>query len=85
MFPLNGSIMFFGLSDLFLELRNAFLKPLLLAMLKAPKLVVETHSHITPLNKGHLLVPQLLERCTRCVKLPSECTGKRAGDVVQKT
>jgi hypothetical protein len=62
MFLLNGFIIFFGLSDLFLELRNAFLEPLLLAMLKAPKLVPETHSHITPLGKGHLFVPQLLER-----------------------
>jgi hypothetical protein len=83
--PLSGFIILFGLSELCLELLNVLLIALLLAMLKAPNLVLETSSHITLLGEGHLIVPQCLERVTRCVELRSECTRKRSGDVVQKT
>ena len=83
--PLSGFIILFGLSELFLELHNALLIALLLAMLKARNLVMETSSHITLLGKGYLIVPQCLERGTRRVELRSECTGKQSGGVVQKS
>jgi hypothetical protein len=71
-FLLKRFIIFFGLSELFLNLRNALLSALLLAMLKALNLDLETRSHITPWGKGRFIVPQRLERCTGRVKLPSE-------------